>query len=43
LTRSAVEKHHWIDRIERPVLPLANLVEHRISDRLMRSGETTVP
>jgi hypothetical protein len=27
-----VEEHHWIDRIERPVLPLPHFVENRIRD-----------
>ena len=32
LTRSASEKDHRIDCVERPVLPLAHLVEHGIGD-----------
>ena len=32
LDPQGVEEHHRIDRVERPVLPVANLVQHGVGD-----------
>jgi hypothetical protein len=43
LTRSASKKNHRIDRVERPVLPLPHLLEHRVGDPADQIGGNLDP
>ena len=38
LDPDGIEEHQWVVKIERPVLPFRNLVQHRIGDRRDQVG-----
>ena len=38
-----IEEHDRIDQIQRPVLPVPDLLKHCVGDPAVRSGDTSTP